>query len=571
MGSSSDSSPYDELRKCKQLEKFPNSISHLKNLEKVDFNGFVNFKENDLLKISKSLKSLTFGNFVIPQFIINELSTLINLEELTFMRTTINEELNLEPIKKLNKLHKLNISNSNSDITVKKYFKIFPLKYFVNLKELYINEYTLAQIDIDYIASLANIKELTFSYCGYDKELNLDPLKNLKNLEALNIIGSTKHCSDEVNIFNEEKCPLKEIPSSIYFLANLKKLVLNNQSGVNFNAFDLLQNLRNLEYLDLSYNSFKKIIDSIGELKNLKYLNIEHNNINTLPKSIGNLKNLQEIKLNDNKIKALPETFENLKNLRNIDLRNNNISGISNSLVKLQNLEYLNLESNNIVKLPEHFSNLESLKELYLYKNKITTLPDSFGNLKNLKILHIQHNNIEALPNSIGNLISLKELDLYQNKINIIPETFGKLKSLEKLDLSCNNIENLPNSIGELKNLKELEIHDNQLKNISKSLGNLKKLTSLNLSSNVINDEIPISLNNLPVLHSIFLGNNINIKGKTLTNKSLMVCNYGKSVNGDIYSLCKSQDMYCLEHLKKQTYPPIEFEPCSYNENHSEL
>jgi len=25
----------------------------------------------------------------------------------------------------------------------------------------------------------------TFSYCGYDKELNLDPLKNLKNLEAL--------------------------------------------------------------------------------------------------------------------------------------------------------------------------------------------------------------------------------------------------------------------------------------------------------------------------------------------------------------------------------------------------
>eukprot|EP00833_Pecoramyces_ruminatium_P005208 jgi/Orpsp1_1/1179240/evm.model.c7180000068580.1 len=29
-----ENSPYDELRKCKQLENFPNSISNLKHLEK---------------------------------------------------------------------------------------------------------------------------------------------------------------------------------------------------------------------------------------------------------------------------------------------------------------------------------------------------------------------------------------------------------------------------------------------------------------------------------------------------------------------------------------------------------
>lgn len=80
------------------------------------------------------------------------------------------------------------------------------------------------------------------------------------------------------------------------FLNNKKLKILPSEIGV----------LRNLRFLDLSYNELTSLPKEIGNLISLQFLDLSHNQLTTLPEEIGNLFNLVELSIKDNPIKELP-------------------------------------------------------------------------------------------------------------------------------------------------------------------------------------------------------------------------------------------------------------------------
>ncbi|ORY10292.1 L domain-like protein [Neocallimastix californiae] len=180
----------------------------------------------------------------------------------------------------------------------------------------------------------------------------------------------------------------------------------------------------------------------------------------------------------------------------------------------------------------------------------VNEVPMSLSKLSNLKEIDISNNDFIQFPSSIGSLPSLKILNAEDcEKLKSLPDSIGNLETLEELYLNNCAIKSLPDSFSNLKHLKVLKMYENKLSTIPQALSKITSLEEINISKNKIDDEIPVSLNDLPNLKKFEIEGNINIKGKTLTNKSLIYCSY---LDYDDYesktiSLCKAKDMDCFQ------------------------
>eukprot|EP00833_Pecoramyces_ruminatium_P001853 jgi/Orpsp1_1/1175885/evm.model.c7180000055597.1 len=177
---------YEEQSDCAGLK---NGISNLKNLEELNIESFRGSIAPGVLKDLKSLKSLTFdtGDYdysELSQENINDLSTLSNLERLTFVFVPIYEnKLNFSPLQSL-KVSSLTLETNG--------------KAGISSKGL--------------ISNLKNLKELTI------KEFNLSD-------EEIKAVKSSKSL-EKLTIANDD---LKEVPKYAYEIPNLKTLVFNGK------------------------------------------------------------------------------------------------------------------------------------------------------------------------------------------------------------------------------------------------------------------------------------------------------------------------------------------------------
>ena len=258
---------------------------------------------------------------------------------------------------------------------------------------------------------------------------------------------------------HSETNKISNIPQSIKFLSNLKKLYINKNNLIKLP--NEIGNLSNLENLILGRNNLTTLPTSIGNLTNLKYLYLSHNNLTELPKTIGNLTNLIDLYLQCNNLTELPKTIGNLINL--IDLY---------------------LQCNNLTKLPETIGNLTNLTNLDLGKNELLLLPETIGNLTNLIDLYLQCNNLTEVVKTIGNLSNLTYLDLSDNSLTELPKTIGNLTNLKYLYLNDNNLIELPEKISNLTNLTKLYLNRNLLEYIPKVSSILKISDEYNLVKN---------------------------------------------------------------------------------------
>ncbi|XP_024199601.1 receptor-like protein 6 [Rosa chinensis] len=282
------------------------------------------------------------------------------------------------------------------------------------------------------------------------------------------------------------------IPSSIYGLVKLEDLKIssNNLSGVV--KFEKFQNLQSLTSLDLSYNH---LMVSFQNFSNF-----------TLPK-------LLLLYMSGCKITQFPYFLRTSTQLEYLDLSNNQIQGNVPTWVLdvgRNSLSYFNLSHNFLTGSIEQFlwKNIQVVDlSSNLLKGKVP-IPSPSTNL-----FFMSNNQLtEALPSTICNLTSVLVIDLSNNSLSgRIPQCIGNFsQDLSVLDLHINQFRGrIPSTFPKGNILRNLDLHGNQLEGtLPQSLVNCRKMEVLDLGDNKLNDTFPNWLESLPELQVLILRSN---------------------------------------------------------------
>ncbi|KDP46608.1 hypothetical protein JCGZ_04542 [Jatropha curcas] len=288
-----------------------------------------------------------------------------------------------------------------------------------------------------------------------------------------------------------------------------------------------LLNLKNLEYLDLSYsainNSFGLL--GIGMMKHLKTLLLPGCGLTgPIPTDQGlcKLKFLQELDISDNYLNgSLPWCLANLTSLKKFSLYYNNFIGdiASSPLRRLTSLEYLNL-FNNLFQIPislSLFFNHSNLNFLDCQQNTIYAITEAhnFTPKFQLETLLLSGHGYGSgeIPKFLYHQYNLRYVDISNNKIRgEFPFwLLGNNTKLRALNLANNSLSGpfqLP--IHSPPNLSFFDISDNSLYgSIPKKIGtHLSRLVDLNMRGNGLNGNIPPSFGNMSFLESLDLSDN---------------------------------------------------------------
>ncbi|KAL5726831.1 hypothetical protein ACHQM5_000081 [Ranunculus cassubicifolius] len=285
-----------------------------------------------------------------------------------------------------------------------------------------------------------------------------------------------------------------------------------------------LVELKHLEYLDLSSNSFvgRGIPSFFGNFTKLRYLYLSYLSFaGTIPDSLGNLSFLLALDLSGNselKVNNL-DWLPCLPVLQFLDMslvdlsRASNLSIALNSVPSLSELILFGCQLDKFPLSISSISNLTSLSVLKLYWNNFQgPLPSVLRNLTNLETLNLFHNEFSgALPDWLSDLNSLKYLYLMENSFSgVIPTSLGALPALRVIDIGYNQLcGSIPPSLGSLSKLISITLRTNKLTGpIPYSLGALSNLSELHLNDNLFNGTIPESLGALSNLQILRLQNN---------------------------------------------------------------
>jgi len=322
---------------------FPTAITNLPELEVLAFNyenvhniKYWSHRNNTLietgsLKLSKTLKKLSFEQINFKSQNMEELSTLTNLESLKLSYCKF-DEVGLSPLGNIESLKTLTLYDSYIPNNINK---------IKSLEQLYFPELACESSDFYDFNGLDNLKsmEVTLvSDCKFDTS-------ELEKLSEINIEGETSLFGVGVGSSISLKSP-----------DNLKKLQLSHVK-ITSDTFKDISSLPNLEELSILYCSPDENIDfkSLECHDKLEKLTISHSS-------------------QDYTSKVLDVNFEilnDLNNLKYLDLSNNQIEKFPKQLASSKNLEHIDLSSNQIVdKIPESYNNLENLKYFNIAYNK---------------------------------------------------------------------------------------------------------------------------------------------------------------------------------------------------------
>ncbi|KAL9387905.1 hypothetical protein Peur_021029 [Populus x canadensis] len=215
----------------------------------------------------------------------------------------------------------------------------------------------------------------------------------------------------------KDRCSLDEhCLQSLRALPSLKNLSLQALSGsVPSGGF---LDLKNLEYLDLSYNTLNNSIFQTIELQNLSSLESLY---------------LDRCSLDEHSFQSLGA----LSSLKNLSLQALSGSVPSRGFLDLKNLEYLDLSYNTLNNsIFQAIRMMTSLKTLILHSCKLDgRIPIAQGlcDLNHLQELYMDDNDLSGfLPPCLANLTSLQQLDLSFNHLKI-PMSLSPLYNLSKL------------------------------------------------------------------------------------------------------------------------------------------
>lgn len=164
--------------------------------------------------------------------------------------------------------------------------------------------------------------------------------------------------------------------------------------------------------------------------------------------------------------------------------------GFDKSLFNLLHLNYLNITHTCLQDIPEEIEKLQNLTNLVLHSNEISKIPSTIDKLEKLKFLDCSRNKLTSLPDEIGRLPQLTTMNLSSNLLKSLPTQIGNVK-LSVLNLSNNQFENFPDvCYAELVHLSEIYVNGNRIKEIPITINQLPVLKILNVADNLISGNV---------------------------------------------------------------------------------
>ncbi|KAL0844304.1 hypothetical protein Bca101_017550 [Brassica carinata] len=328
---------------------------------------------------------------------------------------------------------------------------------FLTYLDLSSNDFNFLEIP-EFIGRIVSLRHLNLSFSSFSGEVPAS-LGNLWKLESLDLYAQTFRDDGPASytLRASNLGWLSGLSSSLTYLNmgfKLKELHLFNCELKSLPlSFSLSANLKLLEVLDLSRNSFSSPIPNwLFDLTNLRKLYIQWVDLQgPISSGFKKFQHLETLDLSYNALsQEIPAVLGDLPQLKYLDLRANSFQG--------QIHRFLDAFSKN---------KENSLIYLVLGSNGLNgTLPESLGALRNLQILDLSLNSFTGLiPSTVGKMVSLKKLALRFNSMNgKIPESLGKLDRLETLDLSLNRFSGaIPQSLAAISSLKKLDLSYNKL------------------------------------------------------------------------------------------------------------
>lgn len=201
-----------------------------------------------------------------------DLTTLARLETLYM----VNGPGDLTPLKKLPHLKVLILNYCGIDNalpTKQQVLDLGPLRYLRELEVLHCSSSALQSLAP--VKDLVHLQELR---CDNNSITSLDPLKKLVNLKRLSFGSKVTDASAVTRLEQLEELYIsgcKRLPDLSRLTAIRKLYIAESEmaivnAGYRISNIVFLQNLKKLEYLDMSYTSYRGSLDALSALQNLQ-------------------------------------------------------------------------------------------------------------------------------------------------------------------------------------------------------------------------------------------------------------------------------------------------------------